>query len=146
MPDIFLKQTGNKRTKKEKGTLQSDYRLVLTWLQNTSKETVQQEMHSGKRYTSSVKTDCKNCCSLPLLPMNFLGNLCVCVSECVKCVGPAVESFPTVRAHSLLPPLRTTIDYDWQLLLCLLLNSTVWGREEWGDSLHRMPWNNYHRA
>lgn len=44
----------------------------------------------------------------------FLGNkrVCVCECECVKCVKPAVESFPTVRAHSLLPPLCTTIGHD----------------------------------
>lgn len=42
----------------------------------------------------------------------FPGSQCVCVSESVKCAKPAVESFPTVRAHSLLPPLRTTMGRD----------------------------------
>lgn len=42
------------------------------------------------------------------------GKVCVCVCACVgvKCVKPAVESFPTVRAYSILPPLHTTIGCD----------------------------------
>lgn len=66
------------------------------------------------------------CCCLQYIPGES-----VCVSDCVKCVKLLLSNrVPLWGLTAYYPlPLQTTIGHDWQLLLCLTLESTVLG---WG--------------